>query len=152
MDSQEKIEDERLKLIHFVERLQPQGSSKNEVTIVFDGRPGLFSWQGAGGIKVLFSMEQSADDVIRRLVAEANNKKNIVVVSNDKELFLATRAQGAKIVNVQKFLAQPHPSTKGVRQDQGKEKEPSKYIPKTLEFKINAEMEDIWLKKKPKER
>ena len=138
-----KLEDQRRHLIQWIESRAPQGSSRNMVTIVFDGKTDV--WGDAGGassIQIVFAQGQSADDKIIQMVEEAANKKNIVVVTDDRALQYSVRALGAKVSGVQTFLGQGSASAP-VRQP-----ESGKNISKTLEHKITSEFTQIWIEKK----
>lgn len=136
-----KLEDQRNALIHFLESSRPQGSFKNKVTVVFDGQRGVIGSPSSSPIAIIFSKGGSADDKIKALVSQTANKKNMVVVTNDRELQYAVRALGAKVEGVQEFL-----TTKKLQRP----KEQAKYISKNLESKITSELEGIWLKKREK--
>src|SRR3989338_5991790 len=86
------LEEQRQKLIAYIEQLRPQGSPSNQVTIVFDGQPQMMQSLMRSPVKVTFSQNESADDKIKKLVYEAGNKKNIVVVTNDRDIQYAVRA------------------------------------------------------------
>lgn len=133
-----KLEDQRNALIHFLESSRPQGSFKNKVTVVFDGQAGIIGRTASSPIAVIFSKGGSADDKIRALVGQTANKKNMVVVTDDRELRYAVRALGAKVEGVQEFLSKKKPQ---------KPTEQAKYISKNLESKITSELEEVWLKK-----
>ena len=136
-----KLEDQRRQLIRWVESRAPQGSSRNMVTIIFDGKTDV--WGGNGGsssIQIVFAQGQSADEKIIAMVEEAAHKKNIVVVTDDRALKYAARALGAKVSGVQAFLKQGASAPAG-RVESGKN------ISKTLEHNITSEFEKIWLKK-----
>ena len=137
-----KLEDQRRQLIQWVESCAPQGSSRNRVTIVFDGKTDV--WGGAGGstsIQIVFAQGQSADEKIIGMVAEAAHKKSVVVVTDDRALQYSVRALGAKVSGVQTFLGQGAPVP--VRRP-----ESGKDISKTLEHKITSEFTKIWVDKK----
>jgi predicted RNA-binding protein with PIN domain len=148
--SQQKLEDQRKQLVRWVELQKPQGSLKNCVTIVFDGKGGIWSRADPSTVKVQFSKDESADSAIKRIVARSHNKKNIVVVTNDREIQYAVCALGAKINSVEEFLSKAKPQ--GSLHKEGKEQtgqgEPSKRISKTLESKITSEFKEIWLKQR----
>ena len=145
-----KFEDERGKLIQFMDIYRPQGSLKNEVTIVFDGRPGPARTLPTCGLRVIFSAEESADARILAIVTESVNKKRIIVVTDDRDVRYAVRACGAKVMAVEEFLAKTPKARKAVeiKKASAKETENTKYISKTLESRITAEFEKIWLNKK----
>ena len=144
------LKNERDSLISLVETRRPQGSLNNKVTIVFDGRPGIIHAQKNSHVKIVFSQNESGDEKIRRIVKDAVYKKRIIVVTDDKELGFSVRAHGAKLLSVKDFLAKIDIQPAGTRtsKPQKKTKEEQKRIPKTLEYKITSELEQIWLNKK----
>jgi len=145
-----ELEDQRKGLIQFIESYRPQGSVKNTVTIVFDGKSGYVDQVYASQIKVLFSKDESADNVIKRKVAKAQNPKQIVVVSNDREIQCAVRALGAKVLSVQDFLQNSScvKKRKRISKSESQNSETPKKISKTMEFQIYQELEKVWIKKK----
>ena len=143
------IDAGRLTLIRWLEIYRPQGSSKNLVTIVFDGQSGIDHVQTPSSVKVIFSQDESADDKIRKIVEDSDFKKRLVVVTDDRELKFSVRALGASVMAVKDFLAQAKPRGQSEVPGTGQKNKPEteKYISKTVEYKINAELEKIWLKK-----
>ncbi|OGX39796.1 MAG: hypothetical protein A3D87_07320 [Omnitrophica WOR_2 bacterium RIFCSPHIGHO2_02_FULL_50_17] len=147
----EKLEEKREAFLRFLERRRPHGSLKNKVTVVFDGQPGIWGGGAASGVEVIFAKGRSADEEIKAVVAGSEHRKNMAVVTDDREIQYAVRALGAKVCGVDEFLEKA-----GTLRQAGKEK-PSvlspqdasagKYISKTLEHKITSEMERIWLKR-----
>lgn len=136
-----KLEDQRQQLIQWVESRAPQGSARNAVTVVFDGRTDVWSPSASSSTRVIFAQGQSADDKIVQMVEEADHRKNIVVVTDDRSLQRLVRALGAKVSDVQTFLGQGA-STSVRRPESGKN------ISKTLEHKITSEFTGIWIEKK----
>jgi len=127
---------------------RPQGSVHNSVTIVFDGQPGIVQHSSSSFVKVVFSQNESADEVIKRLTQKASHKKSLVVVTNDRELKYAVKLRGASVISVDEFMAQGkteghHPSA--VSRVNAKTEE--KYISKVVEHDITSEFKKIWLKK-----
>jgi len=84
--SLDKLEDRRRHLVRFIEQHAPQGSPNNRVTIVFDGDLDIFGGMTSTTAKIIFSQGESADDKIKRIVSQAENVKNVVVVSDDMEM------------------------------------------------------------------
>ena len=156
---QKKLEDRREGLIAFIERYQPQGSWKNSVTIVFDGKSDVYSLPSGArwGVKVIFSRDETADEKIKCLVQQSQTKKSIVVVTDDRDIKYHVRALGAIPMSVKDFLAKMaepayrtgRPKSMAV-ESKTKDKVPAetKRISKTLEQKITNEMAEIWLGKK----
>jgi len=140
-------EEQRAGLVSVIERLQPQGSLRNQVTIVFDGRRGGFQLSSGSHIKIIFSVDDSADNTIRDIVENEQNKKNIMVVTNDRAIQYAVRSMGATICPVEEFLAKMEKNTPSQADHKQGEESPKK-IPPSLEAKINAELRRLWLKEK----
>jgi len=149
----DKLEDQRQDFVRFIERCSPQGSSKNSVTIVFDGDPDIFSGMKSTAATIVFSQGESADDKIRRIVAEADRPKNIVVVTDDRDIQYAVGALSAKAISVSQFLSKGQPAgkrkpiaQKNTKQAKKVSSESEKYISKTDESNITSELGKIWLK------
>ena len=87
----------------FIERCRPQGSLNNKVTVVFDGNEDIFGGMESATVKILFSRGEEADDKIKRIVAQAKNPKDIIVVTDDRDIQYAVRALRAKVSSVQSF-------------------------------------------------
>jgi len=147
---QAELEEQRNHLITLIEHDHPQGSLNNSVTIVFDGKAGVWSRAASSKIKVHFSENESADEKIKYLVSTVASPKNIVVVTDDRTLQYAVKALGAQVKSVKAFLGKKRMSLiQEKRKNKMKEfKEKAKHISKTMEFEITSEMEKIWLKKK----
>jgi predicted RNA-binding protein with PIN domain len=152
-----KLEDRRRALIRFIEQYTPQGSSNNRVTVVFDGNLEVFGGMKSSAAKIVFSQGESADDTIKKIVAQAQNTKNIIVVSDDRAIQYAVRALGAKTSGAKAFIVkakiprkQQNPVCEGSRRARksstnGSPAESQKYISKTEESKITSEFGEIWL-------
>jgi len=124
------------------------------VTVVFDGQAGLWSPPSHSPVKVIFTVDETADERIKNIVTQTKNKKQMVVVTNDRNIRYYVRALGASVVSVEDFISKlkpkgrPSPGT-----DKTKDvRETTKVIPKTLEYKITSELEDLWLKKRKEKR
>ena len=144
----DSLEDQRNRLIRWVETQNPQGSRNNRVTIIFDGQSGFLNHHQQSFVEVLFSSEGSADDKIKKMVDESLHQKNMVVVTDDRAIQIYVRSLGTKIIGVDEFLKDAAEEKKTIKNPKEK-KEFSKNISKTLEYKINEEFKEIWLKKKP---
>ncbi len=64
------LENQRLALIGWISTSSPQGSAKNSVTVVFDGKEEFFGSHPSVHVKVIFSQGQSADDLIKKYYAD----------------------------------------------------------------------------------
>ena len=143
------LEDGRQAFVAFIERNRPQGSLSNQVTVVFDGKPGMYGFPVAREIRVIFTEYESADDLIKRRVEESKNKKNIVVVTDDRALLLYVRGCGASVMSCGDFFKRAG-SAKMSGKGKGSSSGTSKVITSTFEHAVNQEFENIWLKKKTK--
>lgn len=103
------LESQRNSLISLINAEKPQGSEKNSVTVVFDGKPDTpfsgegYSRQNSLGIEILYSENTNADRVIERLVNEDNNPANIVIVTDDRGIRRITARPGVKFVDTKEF-------------------------------------------------
>ena len=146
--SVKKSKDDRENLIDFIENHRPQGNSRNDVTVVFDGHAAHFS--SPASVKIVFSKDESADEKIRGLISKSSNKKNTIVVSDDKELRFSIRALGAQVLDVKSFLLQ----AKSLRLKMQPAKHAAKFeqeeknISKVSEYKITDELKRLWLKER----
>lgn len=119
----------------FIYKNKLTGSRNNKVWIIFDGgRPPyvIDDFQ----YKVLFSGQKSADDLIIDKVRQSKNKKQIVVVSDDRQLVHKVKMLGAGILSVDKFATKK----KKPKQEGGK-----KDIKYSLQREITEELKKIWL-------
>ena len=139
-----KLKTGREGLLRLIETYKPQGSSRNEVTVVFDGRAEISSLHPQTSVGVIFSKGESADEKIKKMVEKSSNPRRIVVVSDDKQITYYCRAHGAKIKSVQEFLGRISTAKKNhiPPKDDDKPKLGSK-----LALAITAQLEDVWLKK-----
>ncbi|MDE2028483.1 MAG: NYN domain-containing protein [Candidatus Omnitrophica bacterium] len=137
------LEEGRIRLLKWIEAARPHGSANNAVTVVFDGNPEHFSAAPQGDVRVIFA-PGSADEAIKRMVEEDQERKNCVVVSDDKEIFLYARSLGAQVMHVAAFVGKGdgcHGGKKHPPADSG-----GKYIPLTRQENINKELRRLWLK------
>ncbi|HNV24330.1 MAG TPA: NYN domain-containing protein [Candidatus Omnitrophota bacterium] len=144
----DSLEDQRNRLIRFIENQRPHGSRNNKITVIFDGQEGFLNYQKSVIVDILFSCSSSADEKIKQMVREAVHKKNMVVVTDDREIQIYVRALGAQVVGVNDFLTRSS-DAKNIKQIARADKDSAKNISKTLEYQINEEMKQIWLKKNP---
>lgn len=142
------LEEGRGLLLAWLNASAPQGSSRNAVTVVFDGNAEHFSAPATGAAKVVFTRGESADDYIKRVVERSADKKKFVVVSDDKGIKLYVRALGAGVLSVREFAAGLFKSA-GAKTDTskgGRRGDGGKYVSLTQAQKINKELEKLWLK------
>ena len=122
-------------LINYIKINKLSGSTNNKVLIVFDGNPNLAAIQQRERFEVFFSGESTADELIKKRLSRMKNKKEVVVVSDDREVRDDAKAQGARICRIDDFI-----KVKEKRKEQKKE------ISEILTHEITEEMKKIWLK------
>jgi len=90
---------------------------------------------------VIFSRKISADDKIRKLVEESGNRKNMVVVSNDRQIQSMAKMLGATIAGIEAFVKYDK-----MAQTARKDLEADPKLTFTQMQKINDELRKLWLK------
>ena len=148
------LEERRIGLVRWLNVSRPQGSVRNPVTVVFDGHPGMGGHPNSSLIKIVFSSGESADDYIKRAVSLLPHKKNTVVVTDDRDIQLYVRSHGAQVKSVDEFWGRINRRAADRKEaaENPRIKEDPKHISKTLEYKITAELEQIWLTKSSKHK
>jgi predicted RNA-binding protein with PIN domain len=123
--------------VFYIKRNKLTGSKNNKVTIVFDGR---FGWEGArteSDFELIFSGERPADEVIKERVRRYKNKKQIVVVSNDRDIINYVRSYGAGMLSVEDFIRRKEEKKVYSQKD--------KNIDYRLQREITEELKRRWL-------
>ena len=95
----------RLKLIHIIRKFQE--NKKNNVTIVFDGKPenGVQREDISEKFCIRYPLAGcSADDEIKRILNRFNYFKDVILVTSDRELRTFAKKKGAKIVKSIEFF------------------------------------------------
>ena len=122
-------------LITYIRKNKLTGSRNNRVLIVFDGGFDLEAIEQRGRFEILFSGESTADSLIKKRLSGMKNKKEIVIVSDDRELRDAAKTEGARSCRIADFI-----------RVKTEPKEHQKEISPTLAHEITQEMRKIWLK------
>ncbi|MCX5669138.1 MAG: NYN domain-containing protein [Candidatus Omnitrophica bacterium] len=92
-------------LADFIRLNRLTGSKNNRLVLVFDGYPPpADDIPRENGLLCMFSRNQEADELIKKIVQDSASPKNIVVVSDDKEVQLTSRFLHAGICNVGEFI------------------------------------------------
>lgn len=106
--------------------------------MVFDGYPGEPGLrQEDNNLNVIFSGEASADEKIKGLLENSKDRKNTVVVSDDREIAYFAKHAGAKPLNVGEFIKPAAAAHKDMGGDE---------LNYTQISKINEELRKLWLK------
>lgn len=92
-------------LADFIRSNRLTGSKNNSLILVFDGFPPLAEdIPRENGLICLFSRKQEADELIKQLIQDSTSPKNMVVVSDDKEVRLNSRFLQAQVCSVMEFI------------------------------------------------
>jgi predicted RNA-binding protein with PIN domain len=129
------LQSQRERLLRFVEDERPTGSPRNEITVVFDGREDVDGPPWRGVARVIFSIGQDADTVIKRKVDALANPSVAVVVTDDVAIQRWVKAAKAKVLSCQQFLALAAPKTAPRR---------ASAIDAETRTQINEEFGKIW--------
>jgi len=111
--------------------------------IVFDGYPKSDENLEEAGLgasfEVRFSRDESADEVIKRLIEKSPNVKNTIVVSDDNEIRFFVKISKAKALSIDEFIPDKKSSTEKIA-DSAKQE-----LSYSSVFKINEELRKKWL-------
>lgn len=143
------LKEGRWGLIRYFEIYRPQGSSKNKVTLVFDGKSDVLLPPQRKlkkiNMEIIFSQDETADDKIEKLVSQISNPKQVIVVTDDRELGEKVKIHGVKLLKVKEFAKEKFP-----KPDRLSLKAKTTLTIERAE-KITKELEEFWLKSKSRE-
>jgi len=125
--------------LHHIMSKHLTGSSMNKVVVVFDGyepKDQLLE----SPYEVAFSNARTADDVIKQRVERAKNKRQIVVVSDDRSVRDFARGEGAEVLHTEEFLKRSR------RKNPNAAKDDEKLMDEETTEQINKELERLWSK------
>jgi len=105
------LQSQRERLLRFLEDERPTGSARNEITVVFDGREDVDGPPWRGVARVIFSVGQDADSVIKKKVDALPNPSIAVVVTDDIAIQRWVKSAKAKVLSCKEFLALVAPKT-----------------------------------------
>ncbi|MFA4889005.1 MAG: NYN domain-containing protein [Candidatus Omnitrophota bacterium] len=131
-------DNSRASLVAFIWQSKLCGSKNNSVRIIFDGYAERES--GSSGIKVVFSEDKQADELINEIVRESRSPKTLVVVSDDLQIRIFAKAHGVAVASAGEFLGR---SEKLPAKDSAKDEEKLNY---SQMHKVNQELRKLWLK------
>lgn len=131
-------------LADFIKTNKLTGSKNNTLTLVFDGYPPAGQEiPREAGLSCLFSRKIEADELIKQIVEKSLCPKNIVVVSDDKEIQLTSRFLHAQAFSVEKFVSIK--KERRALEAKNLSSADSKLTYSAMQ-KINAELKEKWLK------
>lgn len=125
--------------MYYIIKHKLTGSTNNKVTAIFDGKYNMSSEGLLGGeFRILFSGEKTADDVIKDKVTRYKNKKQIVVVTDDRGIRQYVKTQGVRCLSVKEFISK--------KKKKSAIAEEEKNIDYKTRSQITEELRKIWLK------
>jgi len=131
-------------LIYILERYKRK-HPRIEFTVVFDGYCQNFNLYSRR-IKIIFSNEITADEKIRKILENKKNKKEVFVVSDDREIQQFTKILGGNVLKVNEFLDIVYPGEKVAEIKKDKE------IDYRIKLMIEKELEKFYGEKVEKNR
>ena len=139
--ARKKNQDPKKALSDFIRINRLTGSEKNKVILVFDGYPEAEEKKQENQINIIFSRSQTADEKIKKIVEASGDRKNIIVVSDDKEIRFAVKGLGVKCLSVEEFISPKEKKMRVKTADISKVELTYAQIQQ-----INQEFKKIWLK------
>ena len=141
----------RLGLLECILCQRLTGSSRNRVTVVFDGYPqaGYADAEFPSIIRVIFSEDKTADERIAYIVEHASNPKNMVVVSDDNEIRYFIKSLRAKSLSVEEFFTpffKKETRLSRLGADEDKRNCTKHELSFSQKRQINQELKKLWLK------
>ncbi len=92
-------------LADFIRFNRLTGSKNNNLVLVFDGYPPRTEdIPRENGLLCMFSRAKEADELIKKIIQDSASPKNIIVVSDDREVQLTSRFLQAQVCNVAEFI------------------------------------------------
>ncbi len=136
----EKNADCRISLLEYIRLNGICGSKSNRVIVIFDGYPPYspFTYEHSN-FEVIFSCDITADQKIKDILEKSEDTKNVVVVSNDKEICFFARQCRAQAKGVEDFLKKPENKVSQADKSQSS-------LTYTQAHNINEELRKKWLK------
>ncbi len=131
----------RSALINYIRNHKLTGSSNNKVVLVFDGGIDEEAKGLALNFKLIFSLDRSADDLIKKEIIKIKNKSEIVVVSDDRQIRDFAKANRTRILRVGDFISK----NKGKNKKNTKSEGNQKNISYAKQHQITEELRKIWL-------
>lgn len=134
----------RRDLIRYIAAHELTGSPANKTILVFDGyRPE--NEDTSTSYEVLFSCGQTADDLIQKKVESYSIKKNLRIVSDDRQVRDRARSSGAAPVYTHEFLKIKKLKKTTLSKTLPKNETHTKDISFSLQTEITEELRKKWL-------
>lgn len=137
-----QTEDQPKGLLTFIKTKRLTGSLKNRIILVFDGYPKSTTLDlNDENVTVIYSRRISADEKIKMIIEEQSHRKNIVAVSDDRQICFMAKSLGARSIGIEEFIKAKEKSV-----DKQKRELLKPELSYSQMHKINQELSKIWLK------
>lgn len=138
------LRDSRNSLIKFLISKDPLNYKKNKITVVFDGNKGFSkNINLVKEIEVVFTADESADDWIKRAIKNSKSSRNLIIITDDKEIVFFAKIYSIQAMSIDDFFKKIYQQNKDSKKDD--------LIKAELSYgeikEINEELKRIWLKK-----
>lgn len=144
--NRKKMKSPHLALLDLIKDNRLCGSEKNQVTLVFDGYSAEFEPKCLNrGANVVFSKEETADEIIKQIIDISVNLKNIIVISDDKEISYFAKYAGCKTMEVAEFMGKLAVSCEKKKADINEKNLSKQDLNYSQINKINQELKNLWL-------
>ncbi len=138
------LQEKRLYLISLLEEFKRKISTRNKISIIFDGRNTLFSRKSLSrSIEVVFSRGEEADSLIKKLVRNSKNPGSLIVVTEDKSIISYVKNCGVSCKKSSEFLRELKKKVKRETSDI----DDNFKISSSVAYQITEELRKIWEEK-----
>jgi predicted RNA-binding protein with PIN domain len=114
--------------------------------VVFDSYPPVPGLkQNYVNVDIIFSRDETADEKIKKMVEKSSRPRNIVVVSDDKEIKLFVKSVGARVLGAEEFINRQE-KQRNLKDEETAMSALKPELNYSEILKINRELKKIWLK------
>lgn len=140
----QKLKNPPKTLLEFIIQNRLQGSPRNKVILVFDGYPCAQDCRfSAANCEVIFSGAETADEKIKKIIGNSDTPKNIVLITDDKEVIFFAKSCGSRVLSTEEFCGSKEKTKKARRAEKELAKPELNF---TQIDRINKELKELWLK------
>lgn len=106
------LENARSELIRILENFKMRENKHHKITLVFDGKEDINFSDNYSSIEIFYSKGEKADDLIKKIVEKEENKTDVFVATDDKEIKFFVRKFGVKILSAYELIKRINKSRK----------------------------------------
>lgn len=132
----------RKRLVSLLEDFKYEISARNKITVVFDGKKDIYYRPTTDSkISVLFSKDEDADSLIKKMTDKAEHSNSLVIVTDDRALAKYVKSCGARHKSTHSFLEEIAKKKNRPLQDYNFK------VGFKDAYKISKELQDLWNEK-----